>query len=191
MNKREELIKILKEEANKIETENNNSQNEVWNSKEIKLNGETEFKHVQPVGSWRRYHYYISNLGRVIVVKTDNPEDIKKTVNLSDLKPNKDFCFIQIDNGYLKDSVLKIDNNEIKLTTTTDVYKFMVEAGWLDDDEGKESKDLSVKIVNNNINKGTYDRLEVHHIDNNPSNNNKDNLIWLPKTIHQHQHNSK
>ena len=196
---REDIIKILNGEAEKI----NNSLNEIppeWNIDEFKLiNGEIEFKLVHSVGSWSCYYYFVSNIGRVIVVKTNEASDEikmgeKKTIKFDDSeKINKSNCwFIPIENGYLSKSVLEESPDQIKLTTTTDIYKFMIEAGWLDygDDyvDNKNCKELASKIVDNNIKNGESDRLEVHHIDNNPSNNNIKNLIWVPQSIHKLLH---
>ena len=57
----------------------------------------------------------------------------------------------------------------------------MIEAGWLDDTPDKK---MAEAIVNNNPN----DRIELHHIDDNSSNNRLENLIWVPKSIHQKLH---
>ena len=67
----------------------------------------------------------------------------------------------------------------------------MIEAGWLDEyEEDRKAKENAEKIVKHNIDSKEYsnDRIELHHIDNNPSNNNLKNLIWVPKSIHQTLH---
>ena len=90
---------------------------------------------------------------------------------------------IPVKNGYLT----KEQFEGVDLNTTTDVYNFMIEAGWLDNTEDKKR---AKKIVEYNVENNIYsnDRIELHHIDNNPSNNYLDNLIWVPKSIHQTLH---
>jgi hypothetical protein len=192
MKTRKELIEILKEKANKIEidyTNNNIYVNKPWNDKTQDLLtecDEQEFRLVHSVSNSSNYYYYISNIGRVIVVNTNRANPCIKNNELNKYK----YWFISIKNGYLSTSDLDKNFPNIKIATYTDVYSFMIEAGWLEDSEDEENdKSLSLQIVNYNKEKEYLnDRIEVHHIDNNPSNNNVKNLIWLPKSIHQKLH---
>lgn len=187
MKSKDELLKELSEKVIKIREnfKENDRIEDFWNiTKEELLTKpkEKSFRLVYSVGSWKKFYYYISNCGRVIVVKT---EEVPKK-EITKLK-GFEYCFIKIKNGYLNDGECSFP--EVKLTNTTDIYKFMIEAGWLEENCGKENAE---KIVEYNIKSGEYinDRLEVHHIDNNPSNNSVNNLIWLPKSIHQRVHSN-
>ena len=127
------------------------------------------------------HYYYISNYGRVLVA-FDKDEKFKDIIKSEAELPT--ICeIIPVKNGYLA----KEQFEGVALNTTTDVYNFMIEAGWLDNTEDKKR---AKKIVEYNVENNIYsnDRIELHHIDNNPSNNYLDNLIWVPKSIHQTLH---
>ena len=133
------------------------------------------FKRLHKIRNNNTHYYYISNYGRVLVAY--NSDGIfKDIINSKEELPT--ICeIIPVKNGYLaKDQFEGVD-----LNTTTDVYNFMIEAGWLDDTPDKK---MAEAIVNNNPN----DRIELHHIDDNSSNNSLKNLIWVPKSIHQKLH---
>ena len=186
MKTRKEIMKLMDEQIEKFDTV------KYWeNTSKDFLDEEDEFKQLHKVRNFKEYCYYISNLGRVMVVKDSNGEwenkvEIKKDSNFS----WNNCWIIPVKNGYLENTLIDNDKN-IALNTTTDVYNFMIEAGWLDEyEEDRKAKENAEKIVKHNIDSKEYsnDRIELHHIDNNPSNNNLKNLIWVPKSIHQTLH---
>ena len=154
---------------------------EFLNNRQYETIKNEEFRMVHSVGNFKRYYYYISNLGNVLVFDAEE-KDAPIVLNVdSDLQKEK-YQIIPVQNGYLNTANINLKFDIPKLATETDVYTFTIEAGWLDIDEAAEIKKLAQKIVKSNY---PNDRLEVHHINNNPSDNSIKNLIWLPKSIHQ------
>ena len=182
MKTKSELIKFMK---NKLDKQN--IKEGLWNNRQYTNLPNEEFKIVHSVGNFKRYYYYISNYGRVLIVDVEDNEP-QKTLMFDSNLSNEKCQLIPIQNGYL-DSKTKLKFDIPKLATETDVYKFTVEAGWLDSGKDAEIKQLAQKIVDSGMCQN--DRLEVHHINNNPSDNSIENLIWLPRSIHQHLHNQE
>ena len=176
---REEIMQLMEQKIVDLKPQSNDYIPKYWeDTNKYFLDGENKFKQLHNVRNFKEYCYYISNLGRVMVVKDSNG----KWENKVEIKKDSNFSWnncwiIPVKKGYLEN----IEDLDIDLNTTTDVYNFMIEAGWLDDTPDKK---MAEAIVNNNPN----DRIELHHIDNNPSNNCLDNLIWVPKSIHQKLH---
>ena len=149
------------------------------------------FKRLHKIRNNNTHYYYISNYGRVLVAY--NSDGIfKDIINSKEELPT--ICeIIPVKNGYLT----KEQFEGVDLNTTTDVYNFMIEAEWWKDEDilkkaGLTKEDLATaeKIVKYNIDskESSNDRIELHHIDNNPSNNSLKNLIWVPRSIHQMLH---
>ena len=176
---KEAIMKLMDEQIKKFDTV------KYWEDTEKRFLEQEQFKQLHKVRNFKEYCYYISNYGRVLVVY-DAKEDFKKTIDKDTGFPN-DCEIIPVKNGYLA----KDKFEGVALNTTTDVYNFMIEAGWLDEyEKDRKAKENAEKIVKHNIENNIYpnDRIELHHIDNNPSNNCLDNLIWVPKSIHQTLH---
>ena len=205
MKTREEIMKLMEEKAKNLKSQKHNANIEkdvcdcntpkYWENTTPSFLDEEEFRIVHKVGNFNKYCYYISNLGRVMVVKDSSGEWENKTV--INKKTNFDWknCWlIPVKDGYLSEKAKNIvidDENSITLSTLTDVYKFMMETDWLDTDpKNQKAKEKANEIVeyNKKNNTDSNDRVELHHIDNNPSNNCVDNLIWVPKSIHQTLH---
>ena len=146
------------------------------------------FKRLHKIRNNNTHYYYISNYGRVLVA-FDKVWKFKDRINSKEELPT--ICeIIPVKNGYLT----KKQFEGVDLNTTTDVYNFMIEAEWWKDEDilkkaglTKEDLTMAEKIVKYNIDSKKYsnDRIELHHIDNNSSNNSLKNLIWVPRSIHQ------
>ena len=172
---KEAIMKLMDEQIEKIDTV------KYWEDTEKRFLKREQFKQLHKVRNFKEYCYYISNYGRVLVA-FDKDGKFKDKIN-SEAELPTTYEIIPVKNGYLA----KDNFQGVTLNTSTDVYNFMIEAGWLDNTEDKEN---AKKIVDYNIENNIYpnDRIELHHIDNNPSNNYLENLIWVPKSIHQTLH---
>jgi len=113
-------------------------------------------------------YYYASNSGRIILTPKNDNE-----VTIEDLK--NDYSWVKIKNGYLTNEGLK---EGYSVALYTDVYTFVAEA--FQQEFFAELEDLKKMFP--------AERLELHHINNNPNDNRLDNLIYLPKSIHMQAH---
>ena len=180
---REEIMQQMEQKIANIEKDLSDCNTpKYWENTSTTFLDNEVFKQLHKIRNNNTHYYYISNYGRVLVAfdKDGKFKDIIKSKaelpTICEIIPVKK-------NGYLaKDKFEGVD-----LNTTTDVYNFMIEAGWLDNTEDKKR---AKKIVEYNVENNIYsnDRIELHHIDNNPSNNSLENLIWVPKSIHQTLH---
>lgn len=159
----EKLIDILQNASN-----NRNMQKE-W----ITIAGENQDNFIKDEKfeyAWKPrnadgYSYYASNYGRIKLAKNEN-----------DLKNEK---FIIIKNGYLVNT-----NVPCTVSEYTDIYYFISYAFR----DYKELK-LSETLIKNNYPQDNFNnRMELHHINNNPNDNRLINLIYLPKFIHAKAH---
>lgn len=185
MKTREEIMQEMEQKIKDLKSQKHNANIEkdlsdcntpkYWENTSTTFLDKEEFKQLHKIRNNNTHYYYISNYGRVLVA-FDKDGKFKDIIKSKAELPT--ICeIIPVKNGYLaKDKFEGVD-----LNTTTDVYNFMIEAGWLDNTEDKKRAE---RIVEYNSN----DRIELHHIDNNPSNNYLDNLIWVPKSIHQTLH---
>ena len=126
------------------------------------------------------YAYYINCNGNIILVHDEDPIDNKRikeiTNNISSYK---------IQDLKLKDRYIESRNEKVSLATNYDVYKFMQDAGWLEKDGNQSGKILAENLRDESF---SYERLEIHHINNNPNDNRVDNLVYLPHSIHCKAH---
>jgi len=111
--------------------------------------------------------YYASNYGRVILTEK-NAKEIK-------IENLEKFNWLKIKNGYLTNEGLQKSHN---VALYTDVYVFVAEA--FREEFSKEYTELERNFPD--------ERLELHHINNNPNDNRVDNLIYLPRSIHAYAH---
>lgn len=161
--------------------------NDLYNKYED-IEGEIGFKFAHCVGIWRTsYFYCTSNMGRILVVDLDS-ENIRKLFNSSDdailtfngktnAYLNKNNCrLLNIEDGFITGEKIHFNNNNLKVNTTKNIYEFVRDSGWLDNDR---SKKLALEIES---------KIEIHHINNKPNDNRADNLIYLPKSIHSYSH---
>ena len=188
---REEIMQQMEQKIKDLESQKHNANIEkdlsdcntpkYWENTSTTFLDNEVFKRLHKIRNNNTHYYYISNYGRVLVAY--NSDGIfKDRINSKEELPT--ICeIIPVKNGYLT----KKQFEGVDLNTTTDVYNFMIEAGWLDNTEDKK---MSERIVEYNVENNIYssDRIELHHIDNNPSNNYLDNLIWVPKSIHPTLH---
>lgn len=167
-------------------------------TKEELLEGEIGFKPAQQLLK-PNYFYYISNLGRALIVDISDGEIKKYHDNTTKetlffeknhlpkncLKVNTNCSFLVIKNGYFIDTIPST-STEYTINKSDGVHKFVAYdntqepcgADWLCDDK---SKNFSRKLIYLKI----YEKpIELHHINGNPSDNRRDNLIFLPKALH-------
>lgn len=182
---REEIMQQMEQKIKDLKSQKHNANIEkdlsdcntpkYWENTSTTFLDDEVFKQLHKIRNNNTHYYYISNYGRVLVAfdKDGKFKDIIK----SEAELPTTYEIIPVKNGYLT----KEQFEGVDLNTTTDVYNFMIEAGWLDDTPDKK---MAEAIVNNNPN----DRIELHHIDDNSSNNRLENLIWVPKSIHQKLH---
>ena len=134
------------------------------------------FKLVHSVGSWRKYYYCISNYGRVIVLNTNQQKEFKLSKELT-------YYLIQItEKGYMTNVDSKLPEG-VNVAKEKEVYELMRDSGWLKDD-----KKFAEKLLENRKNEIKNNRLEIHHINNKPNDNRIENLIYIPKSIHNYAH---
>lgn len=187
MKTREEIMQLMEEKAKNLKSQKHNANIEkdlsdcntpkYWENTSTTFLDDEVFKQLHKIRNNNTHYYYISNYGRVLVAY--NSEGIFEDKINSEAELPTTYEIIPVKNGYLAKDKFK----GVALNTTTDVYNFMIEAGWLDNTPDKKRAE---EIVEYNVN--SNDRIELHHIDNNPSNNCLDNLIWVPKSIHQTLH---
>lgn len=158
--KQEELIKKLKNYSN--------------DKKEYQEQSEEYFKYAWNARGCNGKSYYVSNHGHVIL--TDEIADMEK-INKKYLDENEqNYCPIKSNNGYLTQEGLP---DQLKnITLYTDIYVFVAEA--FKEEFADEIKRLKEKFSN--------ERLELHHINNDPNDNKLNNLIYLPRSIHARAH---
>lgn len=156
-------------------------------------NNENEtFKIAHNVGAWSKYYYCVSNMGRVFIIQTKEPitknnvlESVKLKYTNNKLSSNdnnitvEDQWLINISDGYMVLSEKKLPEG-VNFAKEKDVYELVRDAGLLND----ENKD-EIERIAKEMNAG---RLEIHHINNHPNDNRVENLMWLPKLIHQYAH---
>lgn len=187
MKTREEIMQLMEEKAKNLKSQKHNENiakdlsdcntPKYWKNTSKDFLDNEEFKQLHKIRNNNTHYYYISNYGRVLVA-FDKDGKFKDIIKSKAELPSE--CeIIPVKNGYLEKNEFK----EVALNTSTDVYNFMIEAGWLDNTPDKKRAE---EIVEYNVN--SNDRIELHHIDNNPSNNCLKNLIWVPKSIHQTLH---
>lgn len=158
-NETEQLIKNLKKLSN-----NKN----IYEGK-----SEEYFKYVWKARSCGGKSYYASNIGRVIL--TDRIYS-KEKISIKYLKKqNQKYYNVVIENGYLTTKGLPED---WKIALHTDVYKFVKEA----------FKEEFLEEINKLKKYFPNEKLELHHINNNPDDNRLSNLIYLPKSLHVYAH---
>lgn len=195
---REEIMQQMEQKIKDLESQKRTEKQvqdcnttKYWENTSKDFLDNEEFKQLHKIRNNNTHYYYISNYGRVLVAY--NSDGIfKDRINSKEELPT--ICeIIPVKNGYLT----KEQFEGVDLNTTTDVYNFMIEAEWWKDEDilkkaGLTKEDLAraEKIVKYNIDSKEYsnDRIELHHIDNNPSNNSLKNLIWVPRSIHQKLH---
>lgn len=198
---REEIMQQMEQKIKDLESQKHNANIEkdlsdcntpkYWENTSKDFLDNEVFKQLHKIRNNNTHYYYISNYGRVLVA-FDKDGKFKDIIKSEAELPT--ICeIIPVKNGYLaKDQFEGVD-----LNTTTDVYNFMIEAEWWKDEDilkkaGLTKEDLATaeKIVKYNIDskESSNDRIELHHIDNKPSNNSLKNLIWVPKSIHQKLH---
>ena len=158
--------------------------------KEYLLDGEEGFKPSKWVGSWRAsYYYYISNLGRALVVDIKNiaayHNNDKKEILTFKKDGNKNNClvvskncwFIAIENGHFVKKIINCPFDYLNASSSTWVYTYVDDAQWpINKDE-----DYKKKMLEYSQNK----QIAIHHINGNPTDNRIDNLIYLPNAIHK------
>lgn len=158
---KDELIKELKKYS--------------YDKKKYTESSEEYFKYAWKARACDGKSYYVSNHGHVIL--TDKVADIEK-ISKRYLDENKQrFWEIKTNNGYLTKETKKDSPKLPKhwmVALHTDIYLFVKEA--FKDEFADEMKNLEKEFPN--------ERLELHHINNNPNDNNLNNLIYLPKSIH-------
>ena len=185
MKTREEIMQQMEQKIKDLKSSKHNANIEkdlsdcntpkYWENTSTTFLDKEVFKQLHKIRNNNTHYYYISNYGRVLVAY--NSEGIFEDKINSEAELPTTYEIIPVKNGYLA----KDKFEGVALNTTTDVYNFMIEADWLDNTEDKK---MAERIVEYN----SSDRIELHHIDNNPSNNYLDNLIWVPKSIHQTLH---
>lgn len=141
--------------------------------KEYPEQGEEYFKYAWKPRGCEGKSYYVSNYGHVMLTdEISNKEKISKEY----LDKNKQkYWEVKTYNGYLTKEGLPENWN---IALYTDVYLFVAEA--FKEEFSEELNKLKYKFKN--------ERLELHHINNNPDDNNLSNLIYLPKSIHAYAH---
>lgn len=163
----------------------------------LKDKGENGFKFYQNT-NYTNYYYFVSNLGRIILVRAD--EEILNELKNNEIsifeiltvgnpkyedKNYNVYWFMPINHENLCIDIIKfIENNPIHsgctFDSTTPVYKF-VSNSWL-----QEEKEIAYKIANDK------ERIETHHISGYNNDCSVYNLIELPNSLHAkvHVHNN-
>lgn len=178
---REEIMQLMEQKIVDLKPQSNDYIPKYWEDTSKDFLDNEVFKRLHKIRNNNTHYYYISNYGRVLVA-FDKDGKFKDIIKSKAELPTT-YEIIPVKNGYLA----KKQFEGVDLNTTIDVYNFIIEAGWLDNTEDKK---MAEKIVEYNVENNIYsnDRIELHHIDNNSSNNSLKNLIWVPKSIHQTLH---
>ncbi len=149
----------------------------------LSTENKTQYRYCGPTRS-PSFAYCISNEGKLLVINTNRK--IFKNGDLVNIKMFSQSKEILLKNGYISpenQGYPYLNNHDIKLAVKKNIYLFMKEAKWLEKEQSV--KDLAKNLKDENF---PLERLEIHHINNNPNDNRVDNLIYLPRSIHCHAH---
>ena len=147
---------------------------EYWKSNKL-IKNEEGFKFA---GYTRRtnYYYFVSNIGRFLLVKSGNEPSASKVYKKEIFNENDYWIIFQnpdtlcLDFARLKEEFKK-EHDGYVYNSSNPLYNYVGET-WL-----KEEKD---KVSN----RFKDERIELHHIDGNNMNCCTNNLIYLPNSIH-------